>query len=428
MHGYICIYIYIYICTFGCVMVCGLHLVCGRYFSTPKRSVKFERTAEAYADITSNRIHKTAAKPLMMRHSRGGIDHNAVRHHEVDKEPRTAAEPLAQAAANGTWLVTGAAGFIGFHTIQQLASHKNSVVGIDSFNSDYSPPLKFKRASLLTSQFPDKVRIIHGSACEEELLSRVLREHKVVRLLHLAAQVGVRDSPHYPLTYERNNVRCFISLLETLRSDQPTLPLVYTSSSSVYGLNRPKVKSNRNITDWPASVRASTKRSNEMTATRYHSLYGLRLTGLRFFTVYGEYGRPNMAYFSFSDRIFRNDTIQLYNGGQSMRDYTHVSDIVSGIIAAVQKSDNFDNEVFDLGNGHPHSVSELWSLLTQSLALKYDHVSLVQGKPKGEILKTYTSVDKAQRLLGYEPNVSLQEGVARFAKWYVQEYHDCVSS
>ena len=310
-------------------------------------------------------------------------------------------------------LVTGGAGFIGFHTCLALRRAGHAVVALDSFTGFYDVRLQRARAALLASE---RVPLVNASVCDEARLAALFAEHRFTRVLHLAANAGVRSSLMHPLTFVENNVRCFTSLLELLRQHAPHVPLVYASSSSVYGKNRKTPFVETDPVTQPVSPYAATKRANELLAHVYHSVYGLRTIGLRFFTVYGPYGRPDMAYFSFSEAMLAQRPIPIYNHGRVSRDFTYVDDIVSGVCAALRRAELFQFEVFNLGNSHCHSVLDLVDALEDSLGVTAKRNFTEQAK--GDVLTTYANIGKAGRYLNYAPKTSLRDGIASFAVWF----------
>lgn len=252
-------------------------------------------------------------------------------------------------------LVTGAAGFVGFHTALQLHEEGDAVLGLDNFNHYYDIRLKRERAGLLRRA--GMSTLFEGDVCDGELLKILLSAGQVTHVIHLAAQAGVRYSLKKPLAYVEANVRCFVTLLEAVKDVDKTLPITYASSSSVYGTNKLIPFSEKHQVDSQASLYGATKKSNENIAHVYHSLHGLKLTGLRFFTVYGPLGRPDMAYFGFTQSILAGARLTEFrnsDGTELQRDFTYVSDIVNGVIAASRLAAPL--ELFNLGNTHPEKV------------------------------------------------------------------------
>jgi len=320
-------------------------------------------------------------------------------------------------------LLTGAGGFVGYHTAQALHARGDVVIGLDNFNHYYTVKLKRERERLLrkAAQSGPALNVVEGDVCDGELLKLLLREGRVTNVIHLAAQAGVRYSLKNPLAYVEANVKCFVTLLEAVNQVNKSIPIVYASSSSVYGLNTDIPFSETHRVDTQASLYGATKKSNENLAHVYHHLHGLRLTGLRFFTVYGPLGRPDMAYFSFTEAILAGKQITEYrkdDGTELQRDFTYVSDIVGGIIASMDLGASL--EVFNLGNTHPEKVSRLISLLERGLGRRANKT--LAPISAGDVPITFADASHARSLLGYEPKVSLEEGVSRFLDWYSTYY------
>lgn len=303
-------------------------------------------------------------------------------------------------------LVTGAAGFIGFHT----AMHLKDVVGIDNFNNYYSPKLKRDRAKELAKA---NIAVIEGDINDRELLKKIINEHKITTIVHLAAQAGVRYSIEHPESYLKANVEGFLNILEVLRLF-PKIKLIYASSSSVYGLNQKTPYSETDVTDQQASLYGVTKKMNELMARNYHHLYGLNVVGLRFFTVYGPWGRPDMAYFSFSEAINKGQKINLYNFGNCERDFTYIDDIVKGIVAAIEKGKAA--QIYNLGNHQPVKLLEFVGILEKL----WEKKAITELKPlaPGDVEKTYADIDLSSKELGFKPTTSLEEGLKKFVEWH----------
>ena len=334
---------------------------------------------------------------------------------------RGRAEAAASAAKSGQRIVllTGAAGFVGFHTAMALHAEGDVVLGVDNFNHYYDVRLKRKRAALL--ERAGMRTLFEGDVCDGDLLQLLLRSGRVTHVIHLAAQAGVRYSLKKPLAYVEANVKCFVTLLEAVHAANNSVPITYASSSSVYGTNTQIPFSEKHRVDSQASLYGATKKSNENIAHVYHSLHGLKLTGLRFFTVYGPLGRPDMAYFGFTNSILAGKRLVEFrnaDGTELQRDFTYITDIVKGVIAASRRAAPLD--LVNLGNTHPEKVSQLISLLEQGLG----RTANVSQAPisAGDVPLTFADVSHARELLGYQPQVSLAEGVRRFLQWYGAYY------
>lgn len=306
--------------------------------------------------------------------------------------------------------ITGIAGFIGFHLAEFLKRRGDFVVGCDNFNAYYSPKLKRQRAERLTQQ---GIAVVEADIQDQGQLEKIIETHQVTHVVHLAAQAGVRYSKVNPQVYSDVNLDGFLQILEVIRK-HPQIPLIYASSSSVYGLNQKIPFSENDSTDIPSSLYGATKKSNELMARAYHHLYGISVTGLRFFTVYGPWGRPDMAYYSFADAIMKGKPIQIYNQGQMKRDFTYIDDIIQGTVAALDRS--LPCEIFNLGNNQPEEVLTLVELLEQKLGKKA-HLELLSDQ-LGEVPITYADITKSQSMLGFKPQTSLDQGLDQFLKWY----------
>ena len=335
------------------------------------------------------------------------------------RERAAAAAKLAAGKSQRVVLLTGAAGFVGFHTALQLQEEGDVVLGVDNFNHYYDIRLKRTRAGLLRRA--GMTTLFEGDVCDGELLELLLSAGKVTHVIHLAAQAGVRYSLKKPLAYVEANLRCFVTLLEAVHHVNNSIPITYASSSSVYGTNTVIPFSEKHQVDSQASLYGATKKANENIAHVYHSLHKMRLTGLRFFTVYGPLGRPDMAYFGFTQSILAGKRITEFRNGDGtelQRDFTYISDIVAGIISASRRASAL--EVYNLGNTHPEKVSKLIGLLEEGLGRKAN----VSTAPitAGDVPMTYADVSHARQDLKYEPQVSLASGVRRFLQWYSAYY------
>ena len=314
-------------------------------------------------------------------------------------------------------LVTGGAGFIGSHLCQRLLAGGNRVVGFDNFDPFYDPALKHDNVrEIYTSDHRGNFRFVEGDIRNQTDLDGLFREHSPDVVVHLAARAGVRPSIQNPLLYEDVNVRGTLELLEVCRRNGVTR-LIFGSSSSVYGTN-PKVPFSE--TDPLVSMispYAVTKRSGELLCYTYHYLYDLNIFCLRFFTVYGPRQRPEMAIHKFARLIQHGETVPLFGDGTTSRDYTYIDDIADGILAAIERLRGY--EIFNLGESRTVPLMTLITLLEDALDKKA-RIDFLPQQP-GDVPVTYADVSKAQRLLGYHPRVSIEDGIRRFVKWFVQK-------
>lgn len=304
-------------------------------------------------------------------------------------------------------LITGMAGFIGFHAAKTLLLRGVEVLGIDNLNAYYDPGLKRKRLQ----EIPQAI-CLEGDIKDAAFLQSTIASFNPTHVLHLAAQAGVRYSLDNPHSYVESNITGFLNILECLK-DKPHIKLVYASSSSVYGLNKKIPFEEDDPTEDQANFYGVTKKCNELMAKTYHHLYGIKSIGLRFFTVYGPYGRPDMAYFLFTDKIFKGEPINVF-GEEQMRDFTYVDDIVDGVLKSLELDTDF--MLFNLGNNRPVSLMRFINVIEESAQKKA--VLNIMPSQKGDVKKTYASIDKAKTLLGFEPKTILEEGMPRFVEWY----------
>lgn len=306
--------------------------------------------------------------------------------------------------------ITGAAGFIGFHLAKHLAERGENVLGYDNFNDYYSPQLKRLRVEQLHKM---GITVLEGDICDSLTLQTAIQKHQSTHLVHLAAQAGVRYSLTNPQAYVKTNLEGFINILEVCRKN-PEMKLIYASSSSVYGLNPSVPFSEEDRTDHQASLYGVTKKTNELMAHSYHHLFGISVTGLRFFTVYGPWGRPDMAYFSFAKAILEEQPIEIFNHGKMKRDFTYIDDIVSGTSAAIDLG--AQNEIFNLGNHQPVDILHFIEILEKSL----DKQAIKKFLPMqaGDVVTTYADIEHSRKKLGYLPKTVLEEGIPQFVKWY----------
>lgn len=309
-------------------------------------------------------------------------------------------------------LVTGAAGFIGFHVAKTLKMRGDHVIGLDNYNDYYDVTLKNDRTIQLGEV---GVEVTRGDICDSDLLDKLIAKGRITHVIHLAAQAGVRYSLVNPQAYIRANMDGFLSILEVCKRN-PAIPLVYASSSSVYGTNSKIPFSLEDRTDTQASFYGVTKKTNELMASAYHHLYGISVTGLRFFTVYGPWGRPDMAYYSFADAIRHGRTIDVYNYGKMSRDFTYIDDIVEGVVAALDLEGKC--EIFNLGNHRPERLDTLISLIEEGLGkkAKIRHLPMQPG----DVEATYADISESTKKLGFVPRTTLREGIKHFIDWYTE--------
>ncbi len=315
------------------------------------------------------------------------------------------------------FLVTGSAGFIGFHVAQALLARGAGVVGLDNYNDYYSPALKRDR-DLELRKSPNFVSIT-GDLADLPLLTSLFEVHRPGKICHLAAQAGVRYSLVNPFAYQKSNLEGFLNLLE-LAKRQPVERFVYASSSSVYGGLTELPFSEAQRVDTPISLYAATKRANELMAHAYSHLFGLPTVGLRFFTVYGPWGRPDMAMWLFTAAMLQGRPIKVFNYGRMRRDFTYVDDIVQGVVAALMVNGLKTYEIINLGNHRCEELSRVIELLEQALRVKAKQ-DLMPIQP-GDVPATFADIARARAKLGFEPTTPIEAGVPRFVKWYL-DYH-----
>jgi len=331
-------------------------------------------------------------------------------------------------------LVTGAAGFIGFHTAKLLLTRGDEVTGLDNLNDYYDPELKAARLRELAPY--ENFRFVKMDLTDAAGMQRLFAEGKFQRVVHLAAQAGVRYSIPNPHIYVQSNVVGFLHVIEGCRYNGID-HLVYASTSSVYGANARLPFSEDQNVDHPLSLYAATKKANELMAHSYSSLYGLPTTGLRFFTVYGPWGRPDMALFLFTKNILAGKPIDLFNQGHHQRDFTYVDDIVRGVVAALgaiptadphwdakdptPQSSNVPYKIYNIGNQNPVTLMRYIEVLEACLGIKALR-NLLPNQP-GDILDTSANVEALSRDVGYRPQTALEEGVRQFVEWYLRYYH-----
>lgn len=307
-------------------------------------------------------------------------------------------------------LITGAAGFIGFHLALSLKKRGDFVVGVDNFNSYYDPRLKYQRNQILNSY---QIPLFSENITHTEQIRTIIENHQITHVVHLAAQAGVRHSLVAPLEYVESNLKGFVSILEACKHF-PSIKLIYASSSSVYGCNRKMPFSESDETDQPNNLYGATKKANEVMAFAYHQLYQFSITGLRFFTVYGPWGRPDMAYFRFAELISSQRPIPVFNQGEMKRDFTYIDDIIQGVIAAIDLEAKC--EIFNLGGNQPIDLFYLIQCLEKSLKQKARMEMLPMQK--GDVFQTYADITKGQKWLQFKPKIPLEEGIDQFIEWF----------
>ena len=315
-------------------------------------------------------------------------------------------------------MITGFAGFIGFHASREFLRRGWDVVGIDNFCDYYSVKLKRDRAALLEGQPGFSAREL--DICDHAKLHGVFTMEAPDVVLNLAAQPGVRYSIDHPFVYEKTNLEGFLNVLECCRHAAKVPKLVYASSSSVYGGNKKMPFEESDKVDNPVSLYAATKKANELMAHTYSHLYGMQTIGLRFFTVYGAWYRPDMALSLFADAMLRGKPIKVFNHGDMLRDFTFVDDIVDGIVRVVESNSLPAYDVFNIGNHRSEKLLDVINVLAESLGLK-PKMEMLPMQP-GDVYATYASIEKLNKAVGYEPKTTIREGIPVFAKWY-KEYH-----
>lgn len=313
------------------------------------------------------------------------------------------------------FLVTGGAGFIGSHLTRRLLEAGGHVTILDDFNDFYDPALKRGNVEALQRLAGDRLRIIEGDIRNEALVDRLFREGSFGVVVHLAARAGVRPSLKEPILYEEVNCIGTLRLLEAARRHGPER-FLFASSSSVYGINQKVPFSEDDPVDQPISPYATTKRTGELLCFNYSHLYGLRVSCLRFFTVYGPAQRPEMAIAKFTDLLARGKAVPLFGSGQTRRDYTYIDDIVDGIVAAMELNPRF--EIFNLGGAQTTRLIDLVHWIAEELGVE-PKVELLPEQP-GDVPITFADVSKSERMLGFRPRVPIREGLRRSVAWYCE--------
>ena len=317
-------------------------------------------------------------------------------------------------------IVTGAAGFIGRAVAERLLDRAESVIGVDNFNAYYEPALKSDRAATLESR--QGFRMMRMDIAHKDAFADLVRESGARRLVHLAAQAGVRYSIEQPFAYEHANLLGHLSVLEACRHAEGFEHLVYASSSSVYG-DRPLAGAFKETeaAETPSSLYAATKRANELMSAAYAHLYRIPQSGLRFFTVYGPWGRPDMAYFSFTQKILAGQPIEVFGEGRMARDFTYIDDIVTGVVAALDHPPTDGrHEVYNIGAGRPVGLMDMIAVLEGALGVTA--VKQMRPMQPGDVTATHADISKLARLTGYAPATMIEQGLPRFVEWYRGRY------
>ncbi len=324
-------------------------------------------------------------------------------------------------AGDAPILVTGAAGFVGHATVRRLLDRGETVIGVDNLNDYYDPALKAARLSTLSDS--GDFQFQRADIADADVIAALVRDHGVRRVVHLAAQAGVRYSLENPFAYQRSNLAGHLSVLEACRSASDFAHLVYASSSSVYG-DRPMGGagfSEDEPISKPVSLYAATKAACELMSHSYAKLYGFPQTGLRFFTVYGPWGRPDMAYYSFTRKIIAGEPIEVFGEGRMARDFTYIDDIVDGVIGALDRAAAVgEHRIFNIGDSHPVGLMDMIETLERALGTTA--VKIMRPMQPGDVTATFADISKLHALTGYRPKVMLAEGLDRFARWY-RDYH-----
>jgi UDP-glucuronate 4-epimerase len=321
-------------------------------------------------------------------------------------------------------LVTGAAGFVGFHVARGLLAEGRRVVGLDNLTDYYDPALKQSRLDILRAE--PRFEFVKTDLADRAAIATLFAAHKFANVIHLAAQAGVRYSIDHPHAYADANLEGFINVLEGCRHNA-CRHLIYASSSSVYGNNSKLPFSVNDRTDHPISLYAATKRANELMAHCYGHLYRLPVTGLRFFTVYGPWGRPDMALYLFTRAIVEDQPIKLFNHGKMRRDFTHIGDVVRGVLKLVDLVPQASDEpgavparLYNIGNNRPEELLHVVSLLERELG-RTATKEMLPMQP-GDVLETFADIEELTRDTGFRPSISIEEGVRDFVAWYRDHY------
>ena len=333
------------------------------------------------------------------------------------------------------YLVTGAAGFIGFHLSKRLLNEGCSVIGLDNLNDYYDVNLKKARLGILERE--DNFKFVYANLQDKEAIHKVFKENEIDIVVNLAAQAGVRYSLINPYSYIESNIMGFMNILESCRHNKVE-HLVYASSSSIYGSNKKMPFSTSDSVDHPVSLYAATKKSDELMAHTYSHLYRMPTTGLRFFTVYGPWGRPDMALFLFTKAILNDEPIKVFNYGKMERDFTYIDDIIEGVVRVISNppkpNPGYDRihsdpstsfapyKIYNIGNNNPVPLMKFIETLEKHLGRKAKKEYL--PLQAGDVPKTYADVDDLIRDVGFKPNTSIDEGIGKFVSWYREYYEE----
>ena len=334
-------------------------------------------------------------------------------------------------------LITGAAGFIGFHLCSALLDKDYRITALDNINDYYDPELKyarldelgFSREKIKENKAVDSLKyssleFIKADLCGREVLCSLFEEKKFDIVCNLAAQAGVQYSVSCPESYVDSNITGFLNILECCRLNN-VAKVLYASSSSVYGSNKKQPFSEADRTDNPVSMYAAAKKCNELMASVYNSLYGIKLVGLRFFTVYGPWGRPDMAYYKFAKKIVENRSIDIYNNGKMKRDFTYIDDIIEGIVrilgSLADNSFKNETEIYNIGRGKPENLLTFVEILEKKLGEKAEKNFL--PFQIGDVEETFSDVSHLKNDFGYKPSVDLEDGLGSFIKWFKKYYN-----
>ena len=314
-------------------------------------------------------------------------------------------------------LVTGCAGFIGFHLTKKLLLNNKKVIGIDCINDYYSKSKKYQRLDIIKKD--SNFKFLKIDINDYKQTYQKLKKYKIDKVIHLAAQPGVRISVKHPHNTLKQNLISFLNIIEISRVKKVN-KFVYASSSSIYGDSKIFPFNEKDFQNIPVSVYGATKLSNEIIADSFARNFKLNCVGLRFFTVYGPYGRPDMAYYSFLDNLRRKKSITVFNKGNMLRDFTYIDDVVDGIVRVIKKKFTKKHEVLNIGKGNPDKLMDLINLLEKNYKKKFK-IIFTKTIPLGDIKKTYSNTGRAKKLINWNPKVNLATGLQKFVTWYKED-------